>query len=71
MIKLCPHSLLYSSFNVVCLNVCGIRDRWHSLKSYLWSDNSCPIDVIGLTEVGLFDSENFTTYDMHDCYSCP
>ena len=53
-----------SCFNVFCLNVRGIRDKWDSLKSYLWSNNSCPFDVIGLTETWLSDSDNFTAYDM-------
>ena len=54
-----------SCFNVFCLNVRGIRDKWDSLKSYLWSDNSCPFDVSFLTETWLSDSDNFTAYDMH------
>ena len=63
--KIIPSLSLNSSFNVFCLNVRGIRDKWDSLKSYLWSDNSCPFDVIGLTETWLSDGENFTAYDMH------
>jgi hypothetical protein len=65
---------LNSSFNVFGQNLRGIRDKWDSLKSYLWSDNSCPFDVIGLTETGLSDSENITACNMHGCtavYAAP
>ena len=45
--KIIPSLSLNSSFNVSCLNVRWIRDKWDSQKSYLWSDNSCPFNVIG------------------------
>ena len=63
--KIMPSLSLNSSFNVFCLNVRGIRDKWDSLKSYLWFDNSCPFGVIALTETWLSDSDNVTAYDMH------
>ena len=59
-----PSLSLNSSFSVFFLNMLGIRDNWDCLKSYLWSDNSCPFDVIGLTETWLPESENLTAYDM-------
>ena len=65
VLTLCPPLLSSNScFNVFCLNKRGIRDKCDSLKLYLWSNDSCPFDVIGLTETWLSDSDNFAAYDV-------
>ena len=51
-------------FNVFCVNIQGLKDKWEALLSFLCANEYCPFDVIKITETWLSKMDDLAVYDL-------